>query len=171
MKRDIVSWIIFQSSNSTNGLNNKDDNLLVEDADLSIESSVYIYQVLSTHTSASDRTKEGSVIVVIDEMYRPGKGVALKRNHYGIWRTNANVGSAAGILEYVDSVGSKQKLEYHDHDIVLKDVKKKGSLLVTNVEIWERRKDLTGIVLKTASTAVCYIQLNSHLICYKLLLI
>ena len=156
MKRDIVSWIIFQSSDYTNGLNNKDDNLLVEDADLSIESSVYIYQVLPTQTSASDRTKMDSVIVVIDEMYRPGKGVALKRNHYGIWRTNANVGSAAGILEYVDSVGSK-KLEYHDHDIVLNDVKKKGSLLVTNVEMWERRKDLTGIVLKTTSTAVCEI--------------
>ena len=166
MKVDSISWFAFQSSNITDNISGRDDNFMGEDADISIEGSFFVYQVISTETDTNDiintsnGTKKQTVIVVIDEMYRPGKGVAMKRNHYGIWRTNINfdnfevvVSVAADVLGYVDS-GSKQEINYHDHDIFLKDVKKEGSLLVTDVDMWERRKDLTGIVLKTTSLAV-----------------
>ena len=180
MNVDSICWFAFQSSNITGNESNRDDNFMGEDADISIESSFFIYQVLSTQTNTngiiidhhhnhnhpSNGTKKQNVIVVIDEMYRPGKGVAMKRNHYGIWRRNFNldnfeivVNVAADALGYVDS-GSKQHIGYHDHDIFLKDVKKEGSLVVTDVDMWERRKDLTGIVLKTTSLGVCDIPLN-----------
>lgn len=97
-------------------------------------------------------------IVIIDEMYRAGKGAKLKRNHYGTWRENINI-DVVDMLSFIESTYT-HKHAFDDYSATLLQTKTVGqresNLIVTNEEKWERRKDLTGIILKITTNAVYY---------------
>ena len=160
MKSDMISWFFFEIPNTVNKKRNGIDDIIPEDADISIESSFFIYNVFSSKrqnekiTASVDEMDD--LVVIIDELYRPGMGVNLKRNHYGAWNRNINI-DASDILAFMESTYTNGDTldDYNPNFTPSKsDGEGEANLIVDRNEKWERRKDLTGILLKTTTNAV-----------------
>ena len=153
----MISWFFFENSNETDNKINGYGATIPDDADIRITSSLYLYKVLpltqennqSTTTSFEHDT---SPIVLIDELYRPGVGVELKRNFYGAWHKDFSTDKAE-MLSFIESTYAPNIVpDFHlTHK---RNGNSKPNLFVTNSEKWERRKDLTGVILKTTTVAV-----------------
>jgi hypothetical protein len=161
MHSDVISWFFYENSKK-DPMERSYSHQIPKNADISITSSLFIYNVVSpkeqNFESSSTFVDNDSPFVLLDEIYRPGKGVDVKRNFYGVWREDINVG-AAQMLSFIES-NFALKLSHNDsskrsQDVT--DVDFKDNLLITNNEKWERRKDLTGVVLKTTTNAVTLI--------------
>ena len=131
-----------------------------KNSDISITSSLFIYKVLKA-TEQNFETpgtfeENDRTFVVLDEIYRPGHDVEIKKQFYGVWREDMDVGAA----EMISFIESKFDLKLSLNDSIKRSQDFKDNLLVTNNEKWERRKDLTGVILKTTTNAVIQIQLH-----------
>ena len=133
MNGDDISWFLFENSNKSSIERNGYDRQITKNAVISITSSVFIYKILlpteENFESSATYVENNSPLVLLDEMYRPGNGVEIKRNFYGAWQENIKEGT----IQMIDN------------------------LLVTNDEKWERRKNLTGVVLKITIAEVIWI--------------
>ena len=137
--------------------------MISKDDDISIQSNLFIYNILRSSLPDNELAimpdEANNFTVILDELYRPGNGVEHKRSFYGIWREDVDTTIAENIMQQLMSS------EYRSTDAALDDVntgniwrKKKSNsedgLLVIESEKWERRKDLTGVVLKITTNAV-----------------
>ena len=159
MQSDVISWFFYENSNKDLTEKNGYNHQIPKNADISITSNLFIYKVISPKEQnfepSSTFVNNDSPFVLLDEIYRPGKGVDTKRNFYGAWREDISVGTTE-MLSFIESKFAL-KLSFNDsskrsQDVT--DVDFKHNLLITNNEKWERRKDLTGVVLKITSNAV-----------------
>ena len=159
MQSDVISWLLYENSNKDGTAKNVYNQQIPKNADISITSSLFIYKVLSTTEqkleSPSPFLDNDRPLVILDEVYRPGKNVEIKRSFYGVWREDINVGTNE-MLRFMES-NLALKLSFNDSSTRSQDVTEldfEHSLLITNNEKWERRKDLTGVVLRITTNAV-----------------
>ena len=96
-----------------------------------------------------------SPLVLLDEMYRPGNGVDIKRNFYGVWQENINAGTFQ-MINFIESTCALKLslLDSSKRCEIKTNFNFSDNLLVTNDEKWERRKNLTGVVLKITTVEV-----------------
>ena len=153
----------FPNVNSKSNFERISTSRIATDSDISFASEVFSYEIITTNKEDPENTflEKFSPIVVIDEVYRPGKRVKLRKDFYAIWREDIKL-EKSQMLQLVKSTFSiKRDL----NDLTISSQHKthsnlKHNMLLTNNEKWERRKDLTGVVLKTVTNAVslafCY---------------
>ena len=167
MQSDAISWLFFQRMNDSIEIDNRLHLKIPQDAKISIASSLFTFKIVSLNESVTENsfTENESPIVVIDEVYRPGEGVYVRKDFYGIWGEDIKT-------KYMEMFSIFQNLiTYGFNDLSISSQHKthpnlKYNLLITNNEKWERRKDLTGVVLKTVTNAV---SLNEFHFCIKFL--
>ena len=157
MKSDDISWLFFQDLKKSSNLKSGLSSNIPKEAEISIASELFTYKIVSPNNEGSgDQFSENnSPIVVIDEVYRPGEGVELKKEFYGIWREDINTEK----MKMLRLIKTQFLINYDLNDLSISSQHKtypnlKHNMLITNNEKWERRKDLTGVVLKTVTNAV-----------------
>lgn len=160
MESDLISWLFFQNLNSTSKIESNPTGSIATDADISFASEVFTYEIIMTEKEGPEITflENFSPIVVIDEVYRPGQGVTLRKDFYAIWREDIKLEKS----QMLQLVKSKFSIKRDLDDLTISSQHKthtnlKHNMLLTNNEKWERRKDLTGVVLKTVTNAVCLV--------------
>ena len=157
MESDLISWLLFQNLNSKSNVESISTSSIATDADISFASEVFSYEIITTSKEDPENTflENFSPIVVIDEVYRPGQGVKLRKDFYAIWREDIKLEKSL----MLQLVKSKFSMKRDLNDLTISSQHKihtnlKHNMLLTNNEKWERRKDLTGVVLKTVTNAV-----------------
>ena len=162
MASDVIAWCFFELKDKSAVKMRDFETIISKDDDISIQSNLFIYNILRSSLPDKELAimpDENNFTVIIDELYRPGYGVEHKRSFYGIWREDVDTTIAENIMQQLMSS------EYRSTDTASDDVnagnrwrKKKSNsedgLLVIESEKWERRKDLTGVVLKITTNAV-----------------
>ena len=163
MASDVIAWCFFELKDKRDVKMRDFEAMISKDDDISIQSNLFIYNILRSSLPDNELAimpdEVSNFTVILDELYRPGNGVEHKRSFYGIWREDVDTTIAENIMQQLMSS------EYRSTDAALDDVntgniwrKKKSNsedgLLVIESEKWERRKDLTGVVLKITTNAV-----------------
>ena len=163
MASDVIAWCFFEIKDKSDVKMRDFETMISKDDDISLQSNLFIYNILSSSLPDNELVlmpdEANNFTVIMDELYRPGYGVEHKRSFYGIWREDVDTTIAENIMQQLMSS------EYRSTDAALDDVntgniwrKKKSNsedgLLVIESEKWERRKDLTGVVLKITTNAV-----------------
>ena len=163
MASDVIAWCFFELKDKSDVKMRDFEAMISKDDDISIQSNLFIYNILRSSLPDNELAimpdEVNNFTVIIDELYRPGYGVEHKRSFYGIWREDVDTNIADKLMQQLMSS------EYRSTDTASDEVnlvnrwrKKKSNskdgLLVTESEKWERRKDLTGVVLKITTNAV-----------------
>ena len=158
MESDLISWLFFQNLNSTSKIESISTSSIATYADISFSSEVFTFDILMKNKGDPENTflENFSPIAVIDEVYRPGQGVKIKKDFYAIWREDIKTEKS----QLFQLVKSQFLIKRDLNDLTISSQHKthtnlKHNMLLTNNEKWERRKDLTGVVLKTVTNAVC----------------
>ena len=164
MASDVIAWCFFELKDKSDVDLRDFDTMISKDDDISIESNLFIYNILRSSIPDNELAlmpdEVNNITVIIDELYRPGYGVEHKRSFYGIWREDVDTTIAEKLMQQLMSSEYKSTDTASDDDgnVVNRWRKKKSNsedgLLVTESEKWERRKDLTGVVLKITTNAV-----------------
>ena len=172
MKSNDISWLFFQDFNKSSNLKNSSSSNIPKDAEINIASELFTYKIASSTGEGSENQflENNNPIVVIDEVYRPGKGVELKKEFYGIWREDINTEKK----KMLQLIKAQFVIKYDLNDLSISSQHKthpnlKHNMLITDNEKWERRKDLTGVLLKTVTNAVGNILDLMSLLIYYLL--
>ena len=137
--------------------------MISKDDDISIQSNLFIYNILRSSLPDNELAimpdEVSNFTVILDELYRPGNGVEHKRSFYGICWEDVDTTIAENIMQQLMSSEYRSTDTASDDGNVGNRWRKKKSnskdgLLVTESEKWERRKDLTGVVIKITTNAV-----------------
>ena len=152
MRSDMISWFIFENSTEIDDKTNGIENQIPENADISITSSLYTYKLFPMAQKSTLLDTDTPPIVLIDELYRPGTGVLLTRSLYGAYKIDTDA-DIAEIFQVIESIHASNIVSNFHLDRK-GNLNQELNLFVTNSEKWERRKNLSGVVLKTTSVAV-----------------
>ena len=139
-------------------MENSSTSYMPADAEISFSSEVYTYKIILADEDGQKTFLENfSPIVVIDELYRPGQGVKLKEDFYAIWREDIKTEK----IQMLQIIQSRFPIKHDLNDLTISAQHKthpnlKENMLITENEKWERRKDLTGVVLKIVTNAVYF---------------
>ena len=163
MASDVIAWCFFELKDKSDVKMRDFEAMISKDDDISIQSNLFIYNILRSSLPDNELAimpdEANNFTVILDELYRPGYGVEHKRSFYGIWREDVDTTIAENIMQQLMSSEYRSTGTASDEvNLVNRWRKKKsnskGGLLVTESEKWERRKDLTGVVLKITTNAV-----------------
>ena len=163
MASDVIAWCFFELKDKSDFKMRDFETMISKDDDISIQSNLFIYNILSSSLPDNELVlmpdEANNFTVIMDELYRPGYGVEHKRSFYGIWREDVDTTIAENIMQQLMSSEHRSTDTASDDENVVTRWRKKKSnskdgLLVTESEKWERRKDLTGVVLKITTNAV-----------------
>ena len=162
MASDVIAWCFFELKDKSDVKMRDFETMISKDDDISIQSNLFIYNILRSSLPDKELAimpDENNFTVIIDELYRPGYGVEHKRSFYGIWREDVDTNIAQKLMQQLMSSEYRSTDTASDEGNVGNRWRKKKSnskdgLLVTESEKWERRKDLTGVVLKITTNAV-----------------
>ena len=163
MASDVIAWCFFELKDKSDFKMRDFETMISKDDDISIQSNLFIYNILRSSLPDNELAitpdEANNFTVIIDELYRPGYGVEHKRSFYGIWREDVDTTIAENIMQQLMSAEYRSTDTASDDENVVTRWRKKKSnskdgLLVTESEKWERRKDLTGVVLKITTNAV-----------------
>ena len=163
MASDVIAWCFFELKDKSDVKMRDFETIISKDDDISIQSNLFIYNILSSSLPDNELVlmpdEANNFTVIMDELYRPGYGVEHKRSFYGIWREDVDTNIAEKLMQQLMSSEYRSTDTASDDENVVTRWRKKKSnskdgLLVTESEKWERRKDLTGVVLKITTNAV-----------------
>ena len=156
---NLDAWFLFENSNNSPTERKRYGHQILTHGDISITSNVFIYKMWSlteqNFEALARFVDNDSPLVLLDEMYRPGTVVDIKRNFYGVWRENINAGTVR-MINFIKSTCALKLslLDSSKRCEVKTNFNFSDNLLVANDEKWERRKNLTGVVLQTTTVEV-----------------